>query len=517
MSKTEPAFPRLWKDLWAKAPMPQRLPAGTIKRLNVLEFLDKTAAIDAASGKKLIQGLFEELGSLLGEGTRYWSPAVGYIDIYYPNPVAQAAELAHTVLSSAIERRIRGEFMAPARAGLRGSDAVERLVSFEQFQQICARLKATPDLVQTLDIGEIVFGEKAAGTRVSRRAWRMVDEILEDFLGDRGYAAHHRDDQVLLFFPGQTVGLAKLRRKAMIQEIKRGAAKLARLAEEPVAHNTQNGSAAPPARDGKDGEEQPDLDTAEIVQLNRSLAALAARIEEDMAAQGADQVLPDGVSLVTVPIWRAKTQKLVGYMMSASRAAEARHVPDPSLDIPLMIHALTQDETAPDGAPPYLTMFPLTWKTLERTHTRIKFFGYCASIPEQLRRYSMPVITGLPPDILRSRVDERVREVKRYFRALACLTDFHRRDFQQLKDIDLHAVGIDLSGAMESSALAALDGFLDAAAPLGMRTFAHGIPSKSLAIGALASGFDFLSGPVISDTSEVKGVKTFSISNLYAG
>ncbi len=96
-------------------------------------------------------------------------------------------------------------------------------MSWEDFQRIVRRAKAKPEQIQTIDISELILGKADPAAHLSKRAWRLVDEVVDGFLGASGYCARQTGNQVLLFFPSLSLSLARLKRKSIMAEIEAAA------------------------------------------------------------------------------------------------------------------------------------------------------------------------------------------------------------------------------------------------------------------------------------------------------
>ncbi len=517
MENLEAIFVGVWNEKWSKVSPPKQVTAGgTLRRINVGALLGKTMPPDAAEGAKLVKGIFDDLDTTLGERAVYWSPAPGLIDLYYPKLLPDAADLSLSVVVAAIGRRIHDEISSTAQARTETAPPSERRVSFEEFQKICLKAKASFDQIQMIDISEIMLGKSDAQFHLSKRAWQLVDRILDDYMVRGGYSAHHGRNQILLFFPGRSVGFAKLKRKAIINAIELHA----------TVFKERGEGGADTGADGRTDEgggksrehRDPDgMDPKEIAQLNEAIAALAAKYER-MSVTAADLAMPPDVQPRLGPIWRANSRSLVGYMVDAERTGPAQLVVEGELDLPLLAYAMEKLIGQLEENSPYLTMVALHWKSLERTPTRVKILEYLATAPEEMRRFIIPILTGIPSDLLPSRVDERVRELRQLHRAVGCRVDLGRRDFSQLKGLGFHSIGVSLPvpEMSETEVIAAMDPLLDAIGPLKAKSFIGGLNSRSLMIAALASGFDYLSGQVITTNEAVGGIQEFSVRDIYA-
>ena len=172
-------FDASWKGWWEKYPIPVTLPAGTVRRVDVLGMIGAAESWSAAATQALLDKVGRALDDLLADKATRWSPASGLIDIYSGTVNKAAADLKHSVVTSTIERCVR-DAMRDLAATPSGEDvAVERLVDWERFETLCKKAKVRTDQVQILDIGEALFGTPEPDHPLSQRVWRAVDRILE--------------------------------------------------------------------------------------------------------------------------------------------------------------------------------------------------------------------------------------------------------------------------------------------------------------------------------------------------
>jgi hypothetical protein len=434
------------------------------------------------------------------------------ISIFYPKMLSQAADLAHSVICSTIERRIRDTIVVPARATAATQTQAaptERRVSWEDFQRIARRAKAKPEQIQTIDISELILGKADPAAHLSKRAWKLVDEIVDEFLGASGYCARQSGNQILLFFPGHSVSLSQLKRKAIIAEITASTGAMVGGGEEFTADD-EEGDGTPAARRKipEDGESQ-----EEIAQLNKAFAALGGATATDSK----ETEYTTGVMFSTVPVWRAANHLLVGNNVLVQ--SEVGQMAVDRLDMCCLARAQADAQDSAAAQSPYLVITQLHWYTLERVATRTRYLELATRLPEEARRYLVFAIHDVPEDLLPARIDDRMRELRPFGRTMSFHGDLDRRDFEQIKGLDFHAVGTTLerNTKPERDQILAINGFIAALTPSPSKTFLHGLHTKSMVIAAIAAGYDYLSGTAIVDAKDgVQGVRAFSISDLYA-
>ncbi|HEY1722970.1 MAG TPA: hypothetical protein VGG27_17140 [Magnetospirillaceae bacterium] len=515
MADGEAVFVKVWTERWSKILVPlQFTSAGAIRRLNVGALLGKTMPSGAEAGSELIDGIFSDLRSMLKEGATFWSSGPGMISIFYPKMGAQAADLAHSVIASTVDRRVRETVIVPARGTAKAASnaSTERQVGWEELQSIVRRAKARPEQIQTIDISELVLGRSDPTAYLSKRAWRLVDEVVNDFLGAGGYWAKQAGNQILLFFPGLSASLARLKRKAIVAEIEASIGVVMLPAEGIQSPDDAEGG-APVLSKKKRPQVGTEESVEEIAHLNRAFAALASP-----SAAAEPEEHPSAVIMQKTPVWRAGSQTLVGYTLSVRVAPGAIHIPIDLLDLTCLARAHAETEDGVSAQSPHLVVARLHWHTLERAASRSRYQELASKLPEAARRFLVLSLCDVPEDLLTARIEDRMRELRPYCRSMTFRTEIDRADFQQVKGLDLHAVGVELRspGGGESDMMLAMNTFMKRLAPFQTKAFIDGLTTKSLVVAAIAAGFDYLSGPAIVEApGTTQGVKAFSIADLY--
>ena len=141
-----------------------------------------------------------------------------------------------------------------------------------------------------------------------------------------------------------------------------------------------------------------------------------------------------------------------------------------------------------------------------------------SDVPEAARRLLVLQLIGVPEDLFSARIEERIRQLLPFCRSIVCQVRLGCEDLLQLKGLPLHAVGVDVGEGLpvDSDLMADMEKFISAAAPLGRRTFVHGVTKKSLVVAAIGAGFDYIAGQAIPEPDgDQPGVSQFSVADLY--
>ncbi len=531
--RTSKEFDALWTDHWLKsAPaQPATVPAGTILRVDLVMMVGEGLPETEWGVERLVASVLLGLDEVLAGGALYWSPAPGVIDIHYGKLPRKAAELKHAVVISTVERCVRelpaqepekAEEKKDRPAG-RADDLPTR-VDWATFRALCAKSRARPDQIHVIDLGEVLFGAPTPAQRLPRRVWNLVDNIVDEFLATGGYCTHYPGNRLCLLFPGLTRELGEMKRKAIANEIERSISQLVREGEEEggaVPITAQSATRRQPAR------EEEETDPAVRHRSNQALAAMASAFHI-VKLEPADTELPKGYGLRFAPLWRAANRNLVGQVAEPTvetPGGVARFLPEleeteepVTLDLPVLARATERIRELVAAQSAYLVNVPVHWFSLERKNVRNKYLQFCSSIPPEVRRFLVLALIGTPDDLLPARVDDRVRQLRPYCRAVTCGVGLGNRAFDHFKTPNVHAVGVDLGREPQDERylIKAMDKYMDAVQPLRLRTYVYGVTTTSLLIAALASGFDYLSGSAIVDKDDTPhGVREFTIPDIY--
>lgn len=140
------------------------------------------------------------------------------------------------------------------------------------------------------------------------------------------------------------------------------------------------------------------------------------------------------------------------------------------------------------------------FETLARPKSRAHYLGLCsATVREELRKYLLFEIVGIPVDVPQVRLSDVVPYLRTFCRTISCQVGLEQENFGKFRSVGVHDVGIDLGAYPypEARLMKMTDAFARRAHREGFSTFVHGIRSTSLATSLVCAGFDYLSGDAV--------------------
>ncbi len=159
-------------------------------------------------------------------------------------------------------------------------------------------------------------------------------------------------------------------------------------------------------------------------------------------------------------------------------------------------------------------------ETIARSATRKEFLAVAAGLSQSERRFLSIEFAGIDETVPHMRLTELVSVIQPFCRGVILRCGLERRRFAGVREARIHAVGVEVGAGHghEAGLLAKLDDFAGAAATAGLRSYAHGLRSRSLTSGAIASGFDFVDGdPVATLRERPSNAYRFGLADLYRG
>ncbi len=544
-------FGRRWAENWVKsAPTrPKTVSAAIVLRVDIAGMIGAALPETDWAVERLVGAVLMGLDEVLAGGALYWSPAPGIVDIHYGKLPKKSAELKHAVVVATMQRCLRelppGTSDQPAadqkKAAAPRPDKLPSRVDWETFRAICAKARARPEHIHVVDIGEVLFGAPTPNQRLPRRVWNAVDAAIDEFLSDGGYCTRYPGNRLCLFFPGMSRPLGEMKSKAIANAIEHAISQLVRDGDEAEDEQDADQADAEIEKPEPEGKTQPaakaapkrkltkeELEEEELRQrATQAVAAMAAKVTF-IRVETADLEMPEGFALRFSPLWRAINRNLVGQVAEPTvetQAGPSRYLPEleeseqrAELDLPVLAASVERIKELIATQSPYLVNVPVGWQMLERKTPRTKYQQFLAGLPKDVRRFLVLALVGAPDEILPARIDDRVRELRPYCRAVTCGVGLGCRSFEHFRTPSVHAVGIDLGREPEDERyiIRAMDKFMDAAQPLQLRTYVYGVPTTSLLIAALASGFDYLSGSAIVDSEDrPRGIREFTIPDIF--
>jgi hypothetical protein len=467
---------------------------------------------------KLSVAVFDEY---LASGGWYVTIADGVYDMVYPNLPRTFAELKHAAILQEIERQIRDRFgRIPTKSGTPLSHELGRL-DFEAL-----RNGPRQTVVLNLDIADILPGTPGNDKALAKRITRTVRDVLDELLAINGYFTRLPPTQILLIFPEISRPLAQLKRDTIANEITRRLAATDEKGRKRPAAGEQ--ATRPPSRNLVFRTKP----SASLVNAwNQAAAEARGPFDPDEA-----RAMPAGWTWTYQPLWRVRNRLLTAYVLCGFAPAADEYSaiakdsplkevlirtdqPGP-VDLPLLDIAVRDLHRMASQGRQAVVIVPVRFATLDRTNLRTLYLHLCSQVPEEARKYLVPEIVGVPPDLVGFRLEERINQLRPFSRAILIRASLTDQRFRQWGNLGLHAVGIDMSQYLGSEAdiMQGLDQFADAAENAKLHTYAYSIPSLSLTTATVASGIDYAGGDLIAPpTRQPLAVTEFDMEMLYPG
>lgn len=242
---------------------------------------------------------------------------------------------------------------------------------------------------------------------------------------------------------------------------------------------------------------------------------------------------PKDLGFVFRPMWAVERRILSTYLCVIVKRGENGTVGDDysalyASDQPAMIARLDQVtlgriereiESLAGKNQKLLIGCPVHYHTLNRGTSRAAYLMQCKRIPDWFRPYVVFEVVGFPEAIPQGRVAEIAGILKPYSRSVLARLEKGHQNFQSFANANLHAVGMDVAlyGLPEERMMAILSQFVGAASDVGLKTYVHGLRSRSLTVAALAAGFDYVHSHVAhAAVASPDYARRYQFSDLYA-
>ena len=246
--------------------------------------------------------------------------------------------------------------------------------------------------------------------------------------------------------------------------------------------------------------------------------------------------MPAGWSWSYQPLWLVRNRLLTAYVLRAfpevpddyrviANDSPLKEVlvrtdqPGP-VDLPLLDIAVRDLHRTASQGRQAIVIVPVHFATLDRTNLRTLYLHICSQLPDEVRKYLVPEIVGVPADLAGFRLEERINQLRPFSRALLVRANLTEQQFRRWGNFGLHAVGVDMSQFLGSEAdiMQGLEQFAEAAEGAKLRTYAYSIPSLSLTTATVVSGIDYIGGDLIAPSSRHPlRVAEFDTAMLYPG
>lgn len=501
--------------------------AASFRRISLLELFPNLRSIRKRTPGRLHAITTAVLDEYLSSGGWYATIEEGVYDVTYLALPKMFADLKHAAILKEIERQIQEQFGGtPSPTGLRLSHELSRK-DFEAMHN-----GPRPTVVLNLDIPEILFGAPGEAKMLSKRIGQTVREVLEEFLAISGFYTRLSNAQILLIFPETSRPLAEMKRDSIANEIAR------RLKTVGAKKDAPGKGRADPADDPRAPGRSLFFRTKPSAALVKTwnLAVAEAAGKRGQFDPDEARAMPSGWSWSYQPLWRIRNRLLTAYVLrgvppsvdkyrKVARDSPFKEILVPAdqpgpIDLPLLDVAIRDLHRTMNQGRQGIVIVPVRFATLDRTSMRTLYLHICSQLPEDVRKYLVPEIVGVPPDLVTFRLEERINQLRPFSRAILIRASLADQRFRQWRTFGLHAVGIDMSQYLgaEADIMRGLEEFAAAAEDAKLHTYAYGIPSLSLTTATVVSGIDYVGSDMIAPpTRQPLQVAEFDTEMLYPG
>lgn len=188
------------------------------------------------------------------------------------------------------------------------------------------------------------------------------------------------------------------------------------------------------------------------------------------------------------------------------------------LDEMLMEHVANDLRTRKSAQLHSFVCIPVHFETLtgDRGHIWMEMLR---SIPDRIRLNVMIEIVDIAQGVGQLSTLSLVRKLKGHVRDVVGRLELNDVNFRIWRETDLLCVGVDVEtdNRPEADVISDLNNFAAPAKQHGLRTYARGLRTLSLAAAAVASGVDYLDGPAIDEGDFVLTTqpRPFGIFDIY--
>jgi EAL domain-containing protein (putative c-di-GMP-specific phosphodiesterase class I) len=165
-----------------------------------------------------------------------------------------------------------------------------------------------------------------------------------------------------------------------------------------------------------------------------------------------------------------------------------------------------------------LMIVPVHYSTMEQPRLMAPFMDLSAKAAEEARKLLVFELLGVPVGLSRFKLQEPITQLRSRCRALVVRSGVDFTNFESYRDLGVHAVGMDASEYpwKEAKMIAFLEQFAAVAQRFRLQSFVHGVPTNSLTVAAVASGYTYVDGPAIAaDLDSPERIHSFGVKSLY--
>lgn len=148
----------------------------------------------------------------------------------------------------------------------------------------------------------------------------------------------------------------------------------------------------------------------------------------------------------------------------------------------------------------FLLSIPICHELLSSPIARMELAYTCRNLPGDVRPYVLFEITGLPPGVPHSRMNDLITVLRPFAKAVLVHVPLHTLSFAAYQGLGVHAVGIDLASTSSADAVNEIARISAGARVLHSMTFLTDVANVEVLRTACHAGINLVSGPVIGGT-----------------
>lgn len=240
--------------------------------------------------------------------------------------------------------------------------------------------------------------------------------------------------------------------------------------------------------------------------------------------QATAELLSD-VAFVYRPMWDVRHKAVTTYACTPIPGPRGPqlHVADPSvlrrLDALVQRRVITDLRKLVKANRRMMLTLPVHFETLAAVASRNEYIELCRrGISPEGGRLLVFELVSIPDGLPQSRLLDLSAILRRFGRSVLMRTPVARTMFRPASETGIAAVGIEAPGdsVPEARQMQDMERFAAAARRAGLTTYVHGLQTISLTTAAIAAGFDFIDGDILTSVVDrPQNVYSFEMAQLF--
>lgn len=240
------------------------------------------------------------------------------------------------------------------------------------------------------------------------------------------------------------------------------------------------------------------------------------------------------VQLVYRPMWDVKRNAVTTYVCVPARPgaggrlqvgeSEIPRLEEPEvsqrLDLMIQKRVIGDLRKLVESGKQQLLCLPVHFETLASNQRRLAYLDRCRrGVPPHGVKLLVFELMGIPEGIPQNRLLELATALRRFSRGVLLRTKVSETVFRPPNETGIAAIGFEhfaAFGIAESRQIAEMERFASAAKKAALATYVHGLRTISLTTAAIAAGFDFVDGDVVTSVVDTpSGAYSFQMQDLF--